>query len=114
MWPISIRPGLSPEDEEVKQKLFKCHPWTYSKLIRSDILRPSGAKSSQPPSLRPSPPSVMKPTPSFVMKPSHGGPPVVKPIREELQARVEASGQRRRGALSEELRPPLRATPRLG
>ena len=98
----------------MKQKMVKCRPWTYSELIRFDILGPSGAKSSRPPSLRPSPPSVMKPTPSSVMKPSHGGPPVMKTIREELQARVEASGQRRRGELSEELRPPLRATSRLG
>ena len=88
VWPSGIRPGLNPEDEEVKQKLVKCGPWTYSELIRSNISGPSSAKSSQPPALRPSPPSVMKP--------SHGGTFIVKPTQEELQARVEALAKKRR------------------
>ena len=88
MWPTGIRPGLSPEDEEVKGELFKHGPRTYSELFRSDIPGRSGSKSSRPPALRPSPPSVMKS--------SHGGPPIVKPTREELQARVQSLSRRRR------------------
>ena len=75
-----IRPNLSPEDVEVKQKLVKHGPRAYSELIRSDIPGPSSSKASRPPAFMPSPPSVMQPF--------HGGPPVVKPTREELQARV--------------------------
>ena len=41
---LGVRPSLSLEDEEVKRRLVKCHPWAYSKLIRSDIPGPSGAK----------------------------------------------------------------------
>ena len=47
MWPSGVRPILDFEDEEVKQKLVKCHPRTYSELIRSDILGPSGVKPSR-------------------------------------------------------------------
>ena len=83
-----IRPDLSPEDRVVKQKLTKCLLRAYSKLIRSDIPGSSGLKSSQPSSLRPSPPSVMK----F----SHNKPPVVKPTKGELQARVETLSRRSR------------------
>ena len=57
-----IRPSLSPEDEEVKRRLAKCSPRTYSELIRLDIPEPSGAKSSRPSTLRPSQSSVMKPS----------------------------------------------------
>ena len=60
----------------------------YFELIRSDILRPSGADSSLPPALRPSLPSVMKP--------SREGPSAVKPTREELQARVESLAMKKR------------------
>ena len=80
-----IRPDLSPEDR-VKRKLAKCLPRAYSKLIRSDIPRSLGSKSSRPSTLRPSPPSVMK----F----SHDRPPVVKPTKGELQARVETLSRR--------------------
>ena len=66
-----IRLGLGSEDEEVKRKLVKCSPRTYSKLIRLDIPGPYGTKSSRP--------SALKPSQSFVMKPFRG----------ELQARVE-------------------------
>ena len=76
-----IRPGLSLEDEEVKRKLANCRPQVSSELIRSNILGPSGLSPSRAPALRPSLP--------FVMKTSREGPSVVKPIREELQARVE-------------------------
>ena len=78
---LGIRPDLSPEDEVVKRKLAKCLPRTYSELIRSDIPGSSGSRSSRPATLRPSPPSVMKFT--------HDGPPVVKPTKGELLARVE-------------------------
>ena len=80
MRPSSIHPSLSSEDEEVKRKLVKCSPWTYSELIRSDIPRPSCEKSSQPSALRPSQSSVMKPS------------------QEELQARVEFLVKKKRSA----------------
>ena len=81
-----IRPDLSPEDRDVKRKLAKCLPRAYSELIRSGIPGSSGSKSSQPPTLRPSPPSVMK----F----SHERPPVVKPTKVELRARLETLSRR--------------------
>ena len=87
----------------MKQKLVKCAPRAYSELIRSNIPRSSGSKSSRPPALRPSPPSVMKSR--------HEGPLVVKPTREELRARVEALSRRRR---SENLRPHQRGAVRIG
>ena len=83
-----VRPDLSPEDKDVKRKLAKCLQRAYSELIRSDIPGSSGSRSSRPATLRPSPPSVMK----F----SHDGPPVVKPIKGELQARVETLSRRSR------------------
>ena len=83
-----IRPDLSPEDRIVKRKLAKCLPRAYSELIRSNIFGSSGSRSSRPATLRPSPPSVMK----F----SHDGPPVVKPTKGELQARVETLSWRSR------------------
>ena len=76
-----IRPDLSPEDEVVKRKLAKCLPRAYSELIRSNIPRSLGSRSSRPATLRPSP--------SSVMKLSHDGPSVVKPTKGELLARVE-------------------------
>ena len=81
-----IRPDLSPKDRDVKRKLAKCLPRAYSELIRSDIMRSSGLKSSRPPTLRPSPPSVMK----F----SRERPPIVKPTKGELRARVETLSRR--------------------
>ena len=71
-----IRPDLSPENRDVKQKLAKCLPCAYYELIRSNIPGSSGSKSSRPSTLRPSPPSIMK----F----SHERPPVVKPTKGEL------------------------------
>ena len=44
VWFSGVRPGLSPEDEEVKRRLVRCHPQAYSDLIRSDIPGPSGEK----------------------------------------------------------------------
>ena len=83
-----IRPDLSSEDRVIKRKLAKCLPRAYSELIRSDVLGSSGSRSSRLATLRPSPPSVMK----F----SHDGPPVVKPSKGELQARVETLSRRSR------------------
>ena len=83
-----IRPDLSPENRVVKRKLAKCLPRAYSELISSDIPGSLGSKSSRPATLRPSLPSIMK----F----SHDGPPVVKPTKEELQARVETLSRRSR------------------
>ena len=85
---LGIRPDLSPEDKVVKRKLVKCLPHTYSELIRSDIPGSSGSRSSRPATLRPSPSSVMK----F----SHDGPPVVKPTKGDLLARVETLSRRSR------------------
>ena len=83
-----IRPDLSPENRDVKRNLAKCLLRAYSELIKLDIPRSSGSKSSRPSTLRPSPPSVMK----F----SHERPPVVKPTKGELQARVETLSRRSR------------------
>ena len=83
-----IRPDFSPEDEVVKRKLAKCLPRAYSELIRSDIPGSSSSRSSRPTTLRPSPPSVMKL--------SHNGPPVAKPTKGELLARVETLSRRSR------------------
>ena len=85
---LGIHPYLSPEDKVVKRKLAKCLPRAYSELIRSNIPGSSGSRSSRLATLRPSPPSVMK----F----SHNGPPVVKPTKGELQARVETLSRRSR------------------
>ena len=85
---LGIRPDLSPEDRVAKRKLAKYLPRAYSELIKSDIPGSSGLKSSRPSTLRLSPPSVMK----F----SHDRPPVVKPTKGELQARVETLSQRSR------------------
>ena len=81
-----IPPDLSPEDKDVKRKLTKYLPYAYSELIRSNIPRSSGSKSSRPSTLRPSPPSVMK----F----SQERPPVIKPTKGELRARVETLSRR--------------------
>ena len=83
-----IHPDLSLEDRVVKRKLAKCLPRVYFELIRSNIPGSSSSRSSRPATLRPSPPSVMK----F----SHDGPPVVKPTKGELQARVETLSQKSR------------------
>ena len=81
-------PDLSPKDEVLKRKPAKCLPRAYSELIKSDIPGSSSSRSSLPTTLRPSPPSVMK----F----SHDGPPVIKPTKGELLARVETLSRRSR------------------
>ena len=83
-----IRPDLSFEDRDVKRKLAKCLPRAYSELIKSDIPGSSGSKSSRP--------STLRPSPLFVVKFSHERPPVAKPTKGELQARVETLSKRPR------------------
>ena len=85
---LGIRPDLIPEYKVVKRKLAKCLSRAYSELIRSDIPGSSGSRSSRPATLRSSPSSVIK----F----SHDGPPVVKPTKGELLARVETLYRRSR------------------
>ena len=85
---LGIRPGLSPKDEEVKQNLAKFLPLVYSELIRSDIPESFGVSPSRAPTLGPSLP--------FVMKNSNEGTLVVRPTREELQARVELLAKKKR------------------
>ena len=41
VWFSGVCPDLSPEDEEVKQRLVRCYLRAYSELIRSDIPGPS-------------------------------------------------------------------------
>ena len=81
-----IRLDLSLEDQVIKLELAECLPRAYSELIRLDILGSSGLRSSRSATLRPSPPSVMK----FF----HDGPPVVKPTKGEILARVETLSRR--------------------
>ena len=83
-----IRLDLSLEDKVVKRKLTKCLPRVYSELIRSDIPGSLGLRSSRSATLRPSPSSFMK----F----SHDEPPIVKPTKGELLARVETLSRRSR------------------
>ena len=109
---LGIRPNLSPEDEIVKLKLAKHLPCIYSELIRSDIPGSSGLRSSRPTTLRSSSPSVMKS--------SHVGPPVAKPTKEDLLARVEILSRRSRSVKQktpdslEKGRPVWGKVPRLG
>ena len=98
MLPSSVCPDLSSEDKEVKRQLTKCLPWVYSELIRSDIPEPSSVNPSRPPVSRPSLP--------FVMKPSREGPSVLKPSREELQARVESLVKKKRSVKRKAQAPP--------
>ena len=107
-----IRPDLSPKDEVVKLELAKYLPRVYSELIRSDIPGSSGSRSSRSTTLRYSSPSVMKS--------SHVGPPVAKPTKEELLARVEILSRRSRSVKRktsdslEKGRPAWGKVPRLG
>ena len=70
VWFSGVRPDLCPEDEDVKLRLVRCHPWAYFELIRSDIPEPSGAKLERLPVLRPSPISITKPSLPLVSKSS--------------------------------------------
>ena len=93
------RLGLSPKDEEVKRRLVRCHPWSYSELIRSDISGPSGAKPAQLPTLRSSPPSVMKPSLPPVSRSSSSfalEPLIPKPTLGELRASLEVLAKKKR------------------
>ena len=96
MWPSGVHPGLSLEDEEVKRKLTKCAPCAYSKLIRSNIPGPSGARPAQLPFLRSSPLSFMKPPVFKSTSPSSSEPFIAKPTRGELQARLEVLAKKKR------------------
>ena len=91
MRPSGVHSRLSYEDEEVKRKLVKCHPRTYSKLFRSDIPGPSSAKPSRPPG-----PSGVKLSRSFALGPPQSS--VMKPSREDIQARVEFMAKKKRSA----------------
>ena len=96
--PSGVCPDLGSEDKEVKWQLAKCLSRVYSKLIRSDIPRPSGVNPSRPP--------VSSPSLPFVMKPSCEGPSVLKPTREELQARVESLAKKKRSVKRKAQAPP--------
>ena len=111
-----MQPGLSPEDEEVKRRLVKCHPWAYFDLIRSDIPEPSGAKPARLPVLRPSPPPFMKPSLPPVSKSSSSStlePLITKPTRGKLRACVEMLAKKRR-SVKQKTQLPLRVAPLLG
>ena len=95
-WPSGVRPGLSPEDEEVKRKLVKCAPRAYSELIRSDIPGPSGARPARLPFLRPSPLSMMKPYVSKSPSPFVLEPLITKPTRGELWASLDVLAKKKR------------------
>ena len=84
MWPLGARPDLSPEDKEVKQKLVRCAPRAYSKLIKSDIPRSSGARPARLPFMRSSPLSVMKRSVPKSSSPSVSEPLTLKPTWGEL------------------------------
>ena len=110
--PSGIRPDLTPEDREVKRQLGKCCPRAYSDLIMSNIPGSSGVNPSCSPYLRYSPPSTMEI--------SFEGPPVVNPIHEELQSRVELLAKKRRSVKRKAQDPPESSlsaqgkTPKLG
>ena len=95
-WPSGVRPGLSPEDEEVKRKLVKCAPRAYFEIIRSDIPGPFGARPARLPFLRPSPLSVMKPSVSKSHSPPVSEPLIAKPKWGELRARLKVLAKKKR------------------
>ena len=107
VWSSGVRPGLNPEDEEVKRKLDKYRPRAYAELIRSDIPGPSGVKPALPRALRPSPIPAMKPSMPPVSEPSPPPavksslssalePHVAKSTRGDLRARVEMLAKKKR------------------
>ena len=104
--PSGIRPNLTPKDREVKRQLGKCRPQAYSDLIRSDIPGSLGVSPSCSPYLRSAPP--------LAMEISSEGPPVVKPTREELQARVELLAKKRRSVKNKARDPPESSLPAWG
>ena len=104
--PSGIRPDLTLEDKEVKQRLGKCHPRAYSDLIRSNIPSSSVVNPScSPPSGSPLPPAT---------KTSPGGPLAVKPTQGELKARVELLEKKRRSVKSKAQKPPESSLPAQG
>ena len=103
MYLSGIRLDLSPEDKVIKWELAECLLRAYSELIRSDIPGSSGSRSSHSATLRPSPPSVMK----F----SHDGPPVVKPTKGEILARVETLSLRSQSVKRKTLDSPEKGRP---
>ena len=98
MLSLGIRPDLTLEDKEVKRQLGKCRPWLHSNLIRSDIPGSSGVSPSCSLYLRSPPPPATEI--------SLEGPPVVKPTREELQARVDFLVKKRRSVKRKAPDPP--------
>ena len=76
-----VRLDFSSEDNVIAQELAECSLRPYSKLIRSNIPRPSSLRSTHSTALRPSPPSAMKFSPV--------GPSAANPTKGELLARVE-------------------------
>ena len=99
MWPSGVRSVLSPEVEEVKQKLVKCTPCVYSELIRSDIPGSSGARPARLHFLKPSPLSIMKPSllpASKSSSPSVLEPFIANPTRGELRACLEVLTKKKR------------------
>ena len=106
MYLSGIPLDLSPEDQVIKRELAECLSCTYSELIKSDIPGSSSSRSSRSATLRPSPPSVMK----F----SHDGPPVVKPTKGELLARVETLSRRSRSVKRKTLDFPEKGRPSWG
>ena len=103
---LGVRPDLSPEDKVIRGELAKCLPRAYSELIKSDIPGSLGSRSSRPITLRPLPPSVMKL--------SHDGPPVIKPTKGELLARVETLSQKSWSVKRKTLDPPEKGRPSWG
>ena len=95
---LGIRPDLSPEDKVVKRKLAKCLLRAYFELIRSDSPGSSGSRSSRL--------AILRPSPSSVMKFSHDGPPIAKPTKGELLARVETLSWRSRSVKQKTLDSP--------
>ena len=100
--PSGIRPDLTPEDMEVKQRLGKCRPRAYSDLIRSDIPGSSGVRPSS------SPPSRSPPLPA--METSPRGPLVVKLTRGELRVRVKLLEKKKR-SIKRKAQDPLEGNP---
>ena len=80
----------------MKRKLVKCAPRSYSKLIRSDIPGPSGARPARLHFLRSSSLSVMKPPVSRSSSPYVSEPLIAKPTWGELLSRLEVLAKKKR------------------
>ena len=75
---------------------MKCAPRAYSKLIRSDIPEPSGARPARLPFLKSSPLSIMKPPVARSSSPSVSEPLIAKPTWGELRSRLEVLAKKKR------------------